>query len=260
MAPRLRLDDGNGKGRSAFAAGVAGRYFCSTPAIAVDKLDTMVPTALADKVLTPERSKAMLVEPKPQVASTKGRQDETLRTMQKELTDLEAAIMRLFEAVGKGVLPMDDMLGGRVKTLKARGEGVLGEIARSKRAEETPLSRLSTAQVTAFASAMRTRLLDRSSAFPKQYLRALVSDIAFRGAHGAHAGPQGRGPCGRGGRKNGHHACGAHFRPCLARRTGRNWALVGHACAPRPMTTCGKGATGSTVRHTRRRPSLLLAP
>ena len=35
--------------------------------------------------------------------------------------------------------------------------------------------------MTAFASAMRARLLDRSTGFPKRYLRTLVSDIVFDG-------------------------------------------------------------------------------
>ncbi len=154
---------------------------CTTPAIPVDKLDTLVLTALADKVLSAERLKVMLAELKARFKAMKGRQDDVLRAMQKDLTEIETAITRLYEAVEKGLLPMDDMLGQRVQTLKAKREGVLGEMARTRQTEEAPLLDLSNAQVVAFATAIRARLLDRSTGFPKQYLQALVSEIVFDG-------------------------------------------------------------------------------
>ena len=154
---------------------------CTTPAIPVDKLDTLVLTALADKVLSAERLKAMLAELKARFKAMKSRQDDVLRAMQKDLTEIETAITRLYEAVEKGLLPMDDMLGQRVQMLKARREGVLGEMARTRQAEEAPLSNLSNAQVAAFAAALRARLLDRSTGFPKRYLQNLVSEIVFDG-------------------------------------------------------------------------------
>ncbi len=154
---------------------------CTTPAIPTEKLDNLVLTALADKVLTPERLKAMLKELQAQLEASRGKQGSAVQAMQRELNELETGLNRLYEAVERGLIPMDDMLGQRVQALKAQRESVLGEMARSKQAEASPLSALSNAQLAAFATSMRSRLLDRSNGFPKAYLQALVSEIIYDG-------------------------------------------------------------------------------
>ena len=154
---------------------------CSTPAIPTEKLDKLVLTALADKVLTPERLKAMLKELTTQIEASRGKQSAALQSMQRELNELETGLNRLYEAVERGLIPMDEMLGQRVKTLKARRETMLGEMARSKQGDASPLSVLSNAQITAFAAGIRSRLLAGSDGFPKSYLRTLVSEITFDG-------------------------------------------------------------------------------
>ncbi len=154
---------------------------CTTPAVPMDKLDTLVLSALADRVLTPERLKAMLKELKQQFELLRSKHGDVLRAMQKELTELETALNRLYVAIEKGLVPMDDMLGQRVQDLRNRRESVLGEMARTQAAEATPLSTLSHAQLTAFATNLRSRLLDSSTSFPKRYLQTLVSEITFDG-------------------------------------------------------------------------------
>ena len=154
---------------------------CTTPAIPTEKLDNLVLTALADKVLTPERLKAMLKELKAQLEASRGKQSAALQSMQRELNELETGLNRLYEAIERGLIPMDDMLGQRVQVLKARREAVIGEMARSEQAGASPLSALSNAQLAAFAASMRSRLMDRSDGFPKRYLQALVSEITFDG-------------------------------------------------------------------------------
>ena len=83
---------------------------------------------------------------------------------------------RIGEATSKPA-PYDTV----IVQLKAQRESVLGEMARSKQAEASPLSALSNAQLAAFATSMRSRLLDRSNGFPKAYLQALVSEIVYDG-------------------------------------------------------------------------------
>ncbi|MBU6441247.1 MAG: recombinase zinc beta ribbon domain-containing protein [Betaproteobacteria bacterium] len=154
---------------------------CTTPAIPTQKLDNLVLTALADKVLTPDRLKVMLKELQAQLEASRGKQGSAVQATQRELNELETGLNRLYEAVERGLIPMDDMLGQRVQALKAQRESVLGEMARSKQAEASPLSALSSAQLAAFATSMRSRLLDRSNGFPKAYLQALVSEIVYDG-------------------------------------------------------------------------------
>ena len=101
--------------------------------------------------------------------------------LQKELDELETATNRLYEAVEKGLLPMDDMLSRRVQKLKARRDAVMLEMAGAWRTKDIPLAALSSRQLDSVATAMRSRLLDRSSGFSKRYLRQFVSAISFDG-------------------------------------------------------------------------------
>lgn len=75
-------------------------------AVPVAKLDRAVLSALADKVLTPERLEEMLRELKARLKKTKTGQDDHARVLQRELSELEQAILRLYEAVEKGILPI----------------------------------------------------------------------------------------------------------------------------------------------------------
>lgn len=75
--------------------------------------------------MTPQRLRDMLQEMKQHLKTANSGQDDTLRTLKKELVELETATNRLYEAVEKGLLPMDDMLKVRAQKLKARREAVL---------------------------------------------------------------------------------------------------------------------------------------
>jgi len=158
-----------------------GAGACCTPAVPMAKMDNMVLTAFAEKVLTAERLKEMLQEMKRHLKNASSGQDDTLRILKKELAELETATNRLYEAVEKGLLPMDDMLKGRAQKLKARRESILVEIAGTKRMQEIPTAMLSARQLESFSTALRARVLDRSAGFSKRYLREFVSEIRFDG-------------------------------------------------------------------------------
>ena len=97
------------------------------------------------------------------------------------MDELETATNRLYEAVEKGMLPMDEMLSARVQKLKARRDAVMLEMAGARRTKDIPLTALSSRQLDALATAMRSRVLDRASGFAKRYLRQFVSEITFDG-------------------------------------------------------------------------------
>ena len=170
-----------GRDRLGALRALAQAQGCTTPALPKDKLDTKVLEALADKVLAPQRLKALLSELKKQVRQARDERADGLRELRKELGELDTAIERLFEAVEKGLLPMDDMLASRAARLKARREALLRDINGAGKTTQTPLDLLSPATMEAFSRVMRQRLLDRSSGFPKRYLHELVSEITFDG-------------------------------------------------------------------------------
>lgn len=154
---------------------------CCTPAVPMAKMDNLVLTAFADKVLTPERMKNMLREMKLLLKGAKARREDTLVPLQRELTELETATNRLYEAVEKGLLPMDETLRDRAQKNKARREAVLIEIAGARRQKEMPVSMLTASQLDKFTCALRARVLDREGGFSKRYLHQFVSEIRFDG-------------------------------------------------------------------------------
>ena len=154
---------------------------CSTPAVPVAKLDRAVLGALADKVFTPERLKEMLRELKARLKSAQSGQDDQAKVLQRELVELEQATGRLYEAVEKGFLPMDDTLTARAQKLKSRREALMIDLASVRRAKEMPASMLTQANVDALGTALRARLQAGEGGFPKRYLQQFVSEIRYDG-------------------------------------------------------------------------------
>jgi len=154
---------------------------CCTPAVSMPKLDKLVLDAFADEVLSPERLREMLKEMKGHLKDAHARQGESIRSLQRELNELETATNRLYEAVERDLLPMDEMLRDRAQKLKSRREAVLIQIAGARRQTEMPLSTLTGGQLDAFGAALRARLMDTDTGPAKRYLRELVSEIRFDG-------------------------------------------------------------------------------
>lgn len=154
---------------------------CTTPAVPMEKMDRLVLDAFADKLLTPGRLKEMLREMKGHLKTAHSRQDETIVLLQRELNELETATNRLYDAVEKDLLPMDDMLRSRAQKLKSRRDAVLLEMAGARRNKEMPVSALSLKKLDAFGAALRARLTDREGGFSKRYLHEFVGEIRFDG-------------------------------------------------------------------------------
>ncbi len=154
---------------------------CDTPAIPMAKLDALVLQALADKVVSPDRLKVMLKAMKAKIKDAQAGQNEHLLVLQKELAELEQATGRLYEAVEKGLLPMDSSLQERAQKLKARRESILIEMAGTRQQRAIPLDKINASQIQAFGDALRVKLLDRENGFSKRYLHLLVNEIRVSG-------------------------------------------------------------------------------
>ena len=158
-----------------------GNHLCDCPAVPMAKLDTLVLDALAEKVFTPERLRLLLQELKAKLKAAEQDQEGQLKSLSKELEELQQGTERLYEAVEKGLLPLDGSLQERAHKLQARRQDILMELAGLRQKKAMPLNQLTAKQLNAFSMAMRTRLLDRSSAFGKEYLRLFVNEIRLTG-------------------------------------------------------------------------------
>ena len=158
-----------------------GVHLCTMPSFPMQKLDDLVLTSLADKVFTADRVQLMLDEMKKLHKASHADQSQRLKPLQKEMESLKLSSERLFEAVEKGYLPMDETLQQRSHKLQARRQDVLLEIASLKRQREMPTDLLQPQHIKAFSKALRAKLLDRNSRFGKDYLKLLVNEIKIEG-------------------------------------------------------------------------------
>ena len=106
-----------------------GNSLCTTPAFPMQKMDDIVLSTLADKVFTADRVQIMMQEMRQKQHDSQKNQTTKLKPLQKELDTLKQNSERLFEAVEKGYLPMDETLQHRSHKLQARLQDILLEIA-----------------------------------------------------------------------------------------------------------------------------------
>ena len=99
-----------------------------------------------------------------------------LKRLESELKETEAAQAKLFEAVEKGFLDLDDQLRERARAHKQTRETLLVEIASLKRQHQTPLQTLTTQKVEA-VSKILARRLSTPSPYTRAYLKATLSEI-----------------------------------------------------------------------------------
>ena len=144
----------------------------------MEKIDTLVLNALADKVFDPKRVKTMLSDMKKLIKAAQANQDDGLKKLTKELDEIKLATDRLLEAVEKGFLPLDASLQERSHKLQARKQELLIEVAGYRRQQQFP--EIKQNQLEAFTKALQTKLLDRKSGFGKEYLKLLVSEIRIK--------------------------------------------------------------------------------
>jgi site-specific DNA recombinase len=168
-----------------------GSKTCQSNNIPMEKLDGLVLQAVADRVFKPERVKTMLTELLHAQKKSGSTNNDQLKALTKELDNLKSQSERLYEAIEKGLLPMDVTLQERVHKHQARRQEILTAIAGLRREKELPLDKIKPGHVNAFCSALKIKLQDKSSGLGKEYLKLLVDEIRVDGnmvcVRGSHA-------------------------------------------------------------------------
>ena len=155
---------------------------CNARNLSRESTEEIVLTTLADKVFTPSRVEIMLRELRTRQRAARTAEDARSAHLTRELKEIDTGIARLYEAVEKGLLPLDATLQERSQKLQAHRQDVLVAIATLRDQWEVPLNKLAPVHVRKFAGALRTRLLDRASGFGKAYINLLVDEIRLDGS------------------------------------------------------------------------------
>jgi hypothetical protein len=150
---------------------------CQSNNIPMEKLDGLILEAIANRVFTPDRVEIMMKELQHNLKHSRTDHNDQLKKLTKELDTVKEQTDRLYEAVEKGLIPLDGTLQERVHKHHARRQEVLTEMAGLRRQKELPLAQLGKKHILAFCSALKDKLRDKASNFGKEYLKILVDEI-----------------------------------------------------------------------------------
>jgi DNA invertase Pin-like site-specific DNA recombinase len=153
-----------------------GRTVCKGRSIRMDKLDTLVTTHLADRLLHPERLSTMLTSLASRRAANAAAVNERLSALEKEAHDANERLRRLYKLVEDGVTAMDEVLKDRIGALKADRDRAQAALDRA-RAGMRPSVDISPVLVERFGETMREKLTTGEVPFRKAYLGSIVDRI-----------------------------------------------------------------------------------
>jgi site-specific DNA recombinase len=153
-----------------------GKTGCHGRSIAMAKLDTLVTTHLADRLLGPNRLAGLLTSLAEKRASSDTEVRARASALQAEIAQADDKLRRLYKMVEDGVTDLDDVLGDRLAVLKSGREHAKAALERIK-AQSAPQIALEPDQIERFGSFMRERITEGETTFRKAYLRSIIDAI-----------------------------------------------------------------------------------
>jgi site-specific DNA recombinase len=142
----------------------------------MDKLDSLVTDSLVERLLHPERLAVMLSSLKARRAEKADSENKRVMVLQREVTDAEDRLKRLYRLVEDGVTDLDDLLKERLDRLKADRDRARAVLEATKSRQGVDI-RIDPALIESFGRTMRENLTTGSTPFRKAYLRSLIDVI-----------------------------------------------------------------------------------
>ena len=106
---------------------------CTSENLPTEQVDQLVLSSLADRVFTASRVRAILESLRKRLSQSQASHESRVEQLTKELTSVQQRSQKLYEAVEKGLLPMDCSLNERANKLQAQRQALLTEIAGLRR-------------------------------------------------------------------------------------------------------------------------------
>ena len=136
----------------------------------------LVTTHLADRLLQPERLKALLASLAGRRAQKAATVDERLKLLEREAFEADERLRRLYRLVEDGATDPDDLLQDRITSIRADRDRARAALERA-RAAVRPAADISPIVVERFGQAMRDRLTTGEIPFRKAYLGSIVDRV-----------------------------------------------------------------------------------
>ena len=153
-----------------------GKSGCKGRSIRMDKLDALVTSHLADRLLEPERLGEMLGALAARRAEKEAALDDRIASLEHEAADADGRLRRLYRLVEEGVSELDDALKERIAALRAGRQAAQNALERLK-SDGRATIRLGPGIIAAFGERMREQITSGEIPFRKAYLGALVDRI-----------------------------------------------------------------------------------
>ena len=153
-----------------------GKTVCKGRSIPMQKLDTLVTEHLMERLFKPERLAAVLAS----LSSRRAEKAESLNgrliALQREVTDSEDKLKRLYRLVEDGLTDLDEVLKDRLDALKSDRDRAKAALERAKEHSESPIQ-IDPAMIERFGRTMRESFTTGSVPFRKAYLQSLIDRI-----------------------------------------------------------------------------------
>jgi site-specific DNA recombinase len=153
-----------------------GKTVCKGRSVPMDKLDTLVTHHLIEQLFEPARLAEMLQS----LSSRRAEKAESLNSrvmaLQREVTDAEEKLKRLYRLVEDGITDLDEVLKDRLNTLKADRDQARAALERTKE-HLSPQIRIDPALIERFGRMMQEHFTSGSVPFRKAYLQSLITAI-----------------------------------------------------------------------------------
>ena len=153
-----------------------GKTVCRGRSIPMDKLDTLVTHHLIEKLFEPQRLAEMLHS----LSSRRAEKAESLNSrvmaLQREMTNAEEKLKRLYRLVEDGLTDLDEVLKDRLNTLKADRDRAQAALERAKE-HLAPQIRIEPALIERFGRMMQEHFTTGSVPFRKAYLQSLITVV-----------------------------------------------------------------------------------
>jgi site-specific DNA recombinase len=153
-----------------------GRTVCKGRSIRMDKLDTLVTQQWLNRLLEPGRLSAMLASLAARRATKAAGVDVRLLAIEKEAHEVSTRLRRLYQLVEDGTADVDDLLKGRIATLKADRDRLHATLDRARSQTRRPID-IGPSLVRRFTQTMREKLTGGEISFRKAYLGSIIDRV-----------------------------------------------------------------------------------
>jgi len=159
-----------------------GKTACKGRSIPMQKLDTLVTEHLMERLFKPDRVAAILASLSSRRAQDAAALDGRLMALQREMTEADDKLKRLYRLVEDGLTDIDEVLKDRLDALKADRDRAKAALERAK-AHSASQIEIDPALIERFGRTMRENFSTGSVPFRKAYLRSLIDVVEVDDHH-----------------------------------------------------------------------------